>query len=121
MRRLIAHLIGDYIIQSDYLAQAKTHRTGYGVKAATAHALLYTACFLPLTRNPLRLAIIGVTHGLLDHYRPLPKLIHAKDKALSPRGWPATRPSELPFWLHIVVDNTTHLLVNEVALDWGHR
>lgn len=123
MKKLIAHLVGDYVLQSDYLAQAKTHRTDYGVRAATYHAAIYTACHLPLTRNPLRLAVIGITHGLLDHYRPLPKLIHAKDEILSPGDWHATPASDVPFWLHIVVDNTLHLLINEVALrlTWPSR
>lgn len=121
MKKLIAHLLGDYVVQSDYLAIAKTHRNREGVRAATAHAAIYTACHLPLTRNPLRLAVIGITHGLLDHYRPLPRLIHAKDRLLSPHNWPATRPHELPFWLHIVVDNTVHLLINEVALTWRRK
>lgn len=116
MRRLIAHLVGDYVVQSDYLAQAKTRRTAEGVKAAAAHAALYTACFLPLTRHPARLAVVGATHGLLDHYRPLPRLISAKDRLLSPHGWPATRPHEVPSWLHILVDNTVHLIINELAL-----
>ena len=121
MKKVIAHLLGDYVVQSDYLAIAKTHRNREGVRAAAAHAAIYTACHLPLTRNPIRLAVIGITHGLLDHYRPLPKLIHRKNVLLSPAGWPATKPEETPFWLHIVVDNTLHLLINEVALSWRRR
>lgn len=116
MRALIAHLVGDYVVQTDYQAVAKTHRNLEGVTAAALHAVSYTACFLPLTRNPLRLAVIGVTHGLLDHYRPLPALIHRKNVLLSPSGWPATKPAEIPFWLHIVIDNTIHLILNELAL-----
>lgn len=121
MRQLIAHLIGDYLVQTDYLAAAKVQRTRVGVRAAVWHAASYTACFLPLTRNPLRLAVIGVTHGLLDHYRPLPRLIAAKDKALTPRGWPSTPAKDVPFWLHVVVDNSIHLLINELALAAGAR
>ncbi|HEY5785133.1 MAG TPA: DUF3307 domain-containing protein [Microlunatus sp.] len=116
MRALIAHLVGDYIVQTDYLALAKVQRTREGVTAAILHAVGYTACFLPLTRNPIRLAVIGVTHGLLDHYRPLPALIHRKDVLLSPASWPAGKPEEMPFWLHILVDNTVHLVINELAL-----
>ena len=121
MRRLLAHLIGDYVLQSDWMAAAKWRRTTEGRWAAVLHALEYTACYLPLTRNPLRLAVIGVTHGLLDHYRPLPYLIHRKDRLLSPHGWPAARPDEVPFWLHILVDNCVHLAINEVALDLRRR
>lgn len=117
MRRLLAHLVGDYVMQSDWMAAAKVYGQSKDArKAAAIHAALYTACFLPLTRNPLRLAVIGITHGLLDHYRPFPKLIHRKDVLLSPAGWPATPVDQTPFWLSVVVDNTAHLLINEVAL-----
>lgn len=121
MKALIAHLCGDYIVQTDYQALAKVQRTREGVTAAILHAVGYTACFLPLTRNPIRLAVIGVTHGLLDHYRPLPALIHRKDVLLSPSGWPATKPTEMPFWLHVVIDNTCHLILNEIALTWRRK
>lgn len=115
--RLVAHMVGDYVVQSDWMAAAKVYGTSKDArKAASAHAALYTACFVPLTRNPVRLAVIGITHGLLDHYRPLPKLIHRKNRLLSPSSWPVTEVDALPFWLHIVVDNSVHLLINELAL-----
>lgn len=102
MHRLLAHLAGDYILQSDWMAAAKVYGTGRDSrKAAAAHAALYTACFVPMTRNPLRLAIIGITHGLLDHFRPLPKVIYFKNQMLSPRSWPVTEAAATPFWLHI--------------------
>jgi hypothetical protein len=117
MRRLLAHMVGDYVCQSDWMAAAKVYGQSKDArKAAAIHAALYTACFLPLTRNPLRLAVIGVTHGLLDHYRPFPKLIHRKDVLLSPAAWPATPAQDIPFWMTVIVDNTAHLLINELAL-----
>lgn len=122
MRQLLAHLVGDYVVQSDWMAAAKVVGQPHDKRsAAIAHAALYTACFVPLTRNPLRLAVIGVTHGLLDRYRPLPALIHRKDVLLSPTDWPATPAKDVPFWLHIVVDNTVHLLINEMALSVRRR
>lgn len=123
MRRLIAHLVGDYCVQSDWMAAAKVLGSPYDRRAAAlAHAALYTTCFVPFTRNPLRLALIGVTHGVLDRYRPLPLLINWKDRLLSPSGWPATPSEDVPFWLHVLVDNTIHLAINELALDaWRRR
>jgi Protein of unknown function (DUF3307) len=116
VKRLLAHLVGDYVVQSDWMAQVKTRRSREGVAAAAVHAALYTACFLPLTRNPFRLAVIGITHGLLDHYRPLPELIAAKDNLLAPPDWSHNNADDVEFWLHILVDNTVHLLINEIAL-----
>lgn len=118
MRRLLAHLAGDYVLgQNDYLAGAKVQRTREGARAAAIHAAAYTACFVPFTRNPARLAVIGVTHALLDHYRPLAYFISWKDRVFSPAAWPYTRPHEVPFWLVILVDNSIHLAINELALD----
>jgi len=118
MRRLLAHLAGDFLLQSDWMAAAKV--IGHGREralAAASHAAIYAACFVPFTRNPARLAVIGVTHALIDAYRPLPWLIHHKDRLLSPRSWPAAKPSEVPWWLMIVTDQVVHLLINELALD----
>lgn len=117
MKSLIAHLVGDYVLQSDWMAAAKVYGSEHDSRQASiAHAAFYTACFIPLTRNPIRLAVIGITHGLLDRYRPFPELIHQKDKLLSPVNWPATPAADVPVWLRIVVDNTAHLLINELAL-----
>lgn len=44
MTQLLAHLFGDYILQSDWMAQNKTKRSW----PALAHALLYSLCFVPL-------------------------------------------------------------------------
>ena len=122
MRQLLAHLVGDYVIQSDWMAAAKVLGSARDSRmAAVSHAGLYTACFIPLTRNPARLALIGITHWALDRYRPLPALINQKDRLLSPDGWPATPAKDVPFWLHIVVDNTVHLAINEIALSWRRK
>ena len=114
MKRLITHLVGDYVLQSDWEANTKTKCSGEGWAAALAHAGTYTACFLPLTRNWKALSIIGGTHLLLDHFRPLPKVMDVKNSLASPPGYVS---GEFPFWLHIVVDNTVHLLINELTLD----
>lgn len=48
MTQLLAHLFGDYIFQSDWMAQGKTKRSW----PALAHALLYSLCFVPLCWHP---------------------------------------------------------------------
>lgn len=121
MRQLLAHLVGDYIVQSQYMADTKVDRSREGVAWATAHAALYTACFTPLTRNPARLALIGITHGLLDHYRPFPKLIALKNTKMSPRLMGAFPEHQVPVWMRILTDNIAHLLINEIALSWRRK
>jgi hypothetical protein len=44
MTEFLAHAVGDYIIQSDWMAAEKTQRHG----PALAHAATYAACFLSL-------------------------------------------------------------------------
>jgi hypothetical protein len=48
MPQLLAHLFGDYIFQSDYMAQNKTKRSW----PAFVHALLYSLCFVWLCWLP---------------------------------------------------------------------
>ena len=65
MKRLIAHLWGDYIVQSTWMADNKTSRS----LPALAHAASYAACFLPLTRRWQPLVVIGGTHFAIDRWR----------------------------------------------------
>lgn len=63
--QFLCHLIGDYCLQSDYMAIEKT--TSW--KAAIAHGLVYTLPFLLVTRSIPALAFIAITHIIIDHYR----------------------------------------------------
>ncbi len=65
---LLAHLIGDYVLQNHMMANKKTIPTAEGWRWATLHAVLYSIpflCFVPL----LGTLIIGGTHLIIDHYR----------------------------------------------------
>ena len=126
MKRLLAHLVGDYVLQTHEEAVEKTERW---IPAIT-HAIKYTAAFVPLTRSVKALAVIGGTHAVLDHYRLAKHVNFAKNqltasdehrpKDLSNAGMPASAPTGLAVALMIITDNTIHLLINEWALDrWG--
>lgn len=66
MPELIAHLFGDYVVGQDHwMAGAKASSW----RAAAAHALLYTLCFLFVTRSPLAILVILSTHFVIDRYR----------------------------------------------------
>lgn len=120
MKSLLAHLVGDYILQTQYEAVEKTKRW---LPAAT-HAAKYTAAFLPLTRNPKALAVIGGTHMVLDHYR-LAKHVNWARNQLAPKAYRAVglenmgSPKEvsqgLAMALMFITDNTIHMLINEWA------
>jgi Protein of unknown function (DUF3307) len=121
--QLLAHAIGDYLIQSDWMANEKTKRSF----AAALHALTYTLPFLFLTLDPLALCFISGTHFVIDRWRlaryvtwlrnaPYPGSRAWSDCAAT--GSPPERPEWLTVWLLIIVDNTLHVLLNAVALRW---
>lgn len=123
MDQLLAHLTGDYIVQTDWMANEKTKSWA----PALAHAASYTACFLPLTRDWRRLAVIGVTHAIIDHHRLARHLIWVKNQFApssyqypwiegQKTGYHDDRPDWLAVWLMIVADNTLHLLINRAVL-----
>lgn len=116
MLELIAHLLGDYCLQSHVMASRKTSSWRW----ALLHAAIYTLPFLLLTRSPAALLVIGGTHAVIDRYRLAaawcrwygvghPGLWHRSETFEAP-------PAFLLVWLVIIVDNTAHLLINHVAL-----
>lgn len=125
--QLVAHAVGDYVIQSDWMAQDKTSSH----LAAAAHALSYTVPFVFLTRSWLALLAVATTHFVIDRYRLARYLVWAKNQ-LAPRrhrsrwvdcittGYPMSRPTWLTVWLLIIADNVLHVLCNGAALSlWG--
>jgi hypothetical protein len=117
---LLAHLAGDYLLQTHHQATEKTRAWG----PALAHAATYTAAYMPVTRSPKALAVIGVTHAVIDRYRLARHVVWAKNQ-LAPAsyrpphtatGYPEDTPPWLAVWLMIAADNTLHLLLNRWAL-----
>ncbi len=122
-REGLAHLFGDYVVQSDWMAKEKTSKSG----PAALHALTYSACFLPLTRSPRALAVIGGTHYVIDRWRLARHLVWARNQFApsqyryrfdsTPFGAPEGQPPWLAGWLLFLADNSVHLLINGWALD----
>jgi hypothetical protein len=120
---LLAHLVGDYLLQSHWMANEKTKRWW----PAWAHAFTYGLPFLLVTQSPAALAVIVGTHAVIDHYRLARHVVWAKN-FMAPRshwhpwsecsatGYPAETPPWLAVWLMIIADNTIHLLVNVAAV-----
>jgi hypothetical protein len=118
--QLVAHAVGDYILQSDWMATEKTKQNS----AAAAHAFTYTLPFLFLTRSPAALLVILATHFIIDRWRLARYVVWAKNW-LGPNkpwsecvatGYPADRPAWLTVWLLIIADNTLHVICNGIAL-----
>ena len=117
---LLAHMLGDYVIQTDHMAACKTQASG----PAAAHALSYALPFLALTRRWQPLAVIVGTHFVIDRWRLAKHVCWAKNQ-LAPAayrpghtatGYSASKPDWMAFWLLILSDNTLHGVINHLAL-----
>ncbi len=115
---VLAHMIGDYLIQSDWMAQEKTKKW----LPAVLHGTSYGLPFLFITQSPLALLVIVGTHILIDHYRLARHVVWFKNqfapKSFRPShtatGHGEDRPDFLSVWLLIIADNIIHILIN-----WG--
>lgn len=123
MEQLLAHLVGDYVLQTSHMAENKT-RSWW---VAILHAGTYTLPFLFLTQSPAALATIFGTHVVIDRYRLAHYVAMLKNMAGSPARWRAFRtdtgyakelPPWLAVWLVIITDNTLHLLTNYFAIKY---
>lgn len=119
----IAHGIGDYVLQSDWMALEKTKRW----LPALAHALSYGLPFVIITQTWWALALIVGTHYLIDRYRLARYVVWAKNMAGPARyrhpwaectatGYHADRPAWMTVWLLIVADNVLHVTINSAVL-----
>ena len=123
MEQLLAHLVGDYLLQTSHMAENKVR----SMPIALLHALLYTLPFLFITTSPSALAVIAGTHAVIDRYRLAHYLAMAKNVAGDPVHWREYRthtgfsdktPIWMSVWLVIITDNTMHLLVNYFAIKY---
>lgn len=146
MLQLILHLIGDYVLQSDWMANNKIKCN----KAAAAHAITYSLPFLLLQPSWAAFTVILGSHFLIDRFRLARYVVWFKNVVFGPwspscgcgcdgvdsdcprcryrrrlkwsncsaTGYPSDAPPWLAVWLLIAADNTLHLAINYVALGW---
>ena len=123
MSQLILHLIGDYVTQSDWMAQNKTKR----FEVAWIHAFVYSLPFALLTHSWTAWFVIAWSHCFIDRYRLARYVVFAKNFMGAPwpkwedcktTGYPSTTPPWMAVWLMIITDNTMHLAINYAALRW---
>lgn len=120
--QLLAHAVGDYVLQSDWMANTKTKRS----VACLAHVLTYALPFLLLRPSASALAVIVSTHFVIDRWRLARFVCWAKNwlgpnrpwAECSATGYPADRPPWMAVWLLIIADNVFHVALNGAALRW---
>ena len=122
--QILLHLIGDYLLQSDWMAHNKT-RDHF---PAAMHALAYSLPFqFLLTPSVAAMAVIAGTHFFIDRYRLARYVVWLKNcmapwivpwAACSTTGYPPDKPTWMAVWLLIIADNILHLVVNGLALKY---
>lgn len=142
--QLIAHAVGDYLLQSDWMATEKTKKS----TAALAHVFMYALPFTFLHPSAAALAVIVASHFVIDRWRLARFVVWAKNwlapwkgrvidgppeagprkhvwdppnkpwSVCSATGYDPERPAWLTVWLLIIADNVMHVLINGAALRW---
>jgi hypothetical protein len=133
--QLLAHGIGDYILQSSWMANEKT-KSHF---PALVHAVTYTLPFLFFRPSWLAAFVICSTHFVIDRWRLARFVIWVKNfigpAKFEPswilhfpfnQSWPECKatgytpdtPIWLAVWLLIISDNLMHITINGLALRW---
>ena len=119
--QLVAHAVGDYILQSDWMATEKTKQS----IAALAHVLAYGVPFAIIGASMPAMAVIVGTHFVIDRWRLARYVVWAKNVILgsyqpwsecSQTGYRKDRPPWMSVWLLIITDNIMHVICNGLAM-----
>lgn len=118
--QLYVHALGDYILQSDWMAINKTKAH----VPAFVHAAVYSLPFGIFGSSVTAWLVIFVTHFFIDRYRLARYIVWLKNWIGPNRPWieceatgyPADRPAWLTVWLLIIADNILHVGINALAL-----
>ena len=119
MEQLLLHLVGDYVIQNDWMALNKKINNWKGEFACQLHSITYTLPFLLLTTNWKSLFLIYASHYILDRNDIVTTLLSLKNTGKWKNdnfGFNKTRPKFITIWLNIITDNTIHLVINYLIL-----
>jgi len=117
--QLLCHAIGDYLIQSDWMAMNKTKRS----LPCFVHALSYAGVFaFFLTPSVAAVVVIAATHFIIDRWRLARFVVYAKNfpwekwEDCIDTGYYKSRPAWMAVWLLIIADNILHVAINGLAI-----
>lgn len=121
--QLLAHMIGDYVIQSDYMANEKTKNS----LVCLMHVITYAIPFAFITQSVPALIVIAGTHFLIDRWKIARHVCWFKNlfspflwrhpwSECSSTGYHRDRPPWMNVWLLIIVDNCMHVVCNGLAI-----
>lgn len=114
----LGHLIGDYLLQPNWMAIGKSKKDWRGFWVCTAHVTLYTTavCAMMQVGNPFIWVLVFVPHWVIDHWslgEAWSKFIGgrtAQKTMMTPVG--VEREFAFAFYapVYIAVDNTWHFV-----------
>lgn len=121
--QLLAHMIGDYVIQSDYMANEKTKNSF----VCFMHVITYAIPFAFITQSVPALIAIAGTHFLIDRWRIARYVCWIKNlfspflwrhpwSECSTTGYHKDRAPWMSVWLLIIADNCMHVVCNGLAI-----
>jgi len=127
---LLGHLVGDYLLQNNWMAIGKTKHNGIGWLACTVHCFLYSlaVCLLMWQWTMAWFAVVFLSHFVLDKFG-LPekylKLINGRslERFMNNQENKQYTPyiglrAGFTVFVYVVVDNSMHLLIMWAAWHW---
>lgn len=113
----LLHLLGDYLIQNDWMAANKKVPTWTGFITCFVHCATYSLPFL-LILDWTAVFWVFLTHFLIDRWRFIDWFIALKNGRFSIKnfGFPEERPFVVTLWLYIIIDNIFHIFCNSFII-----
>lgn len=119
MNQLLLHLLGDYIIQNDWMALNKKKMSWKGEIACQIHCISYSLPFF-LIADGLQVLFIYSTHYILDRFNLVGWFLAIRNGVwnVDNFGFGKERPFAITIWLYIITDNVFHIYCNWFALKY---
>ncbi len=119
MMQLILHLIGDYLIQNDWMALNKKEATIKGELACQLHCITYSLPFLFIGSGEAVL-FIYLSHYIIDRTNIVGWFLALRNGVFHVRnfGFGEQRPFVITIWLYIITDNIFHIICNYLFLKY---
>lgn len=112
MIQVILHLVGDFLVQTNWMAINKIKYTLTGYMACLLHCVVYTLGFaITYHHQPYAVLVIFLTHFVIDKFslaKYWMKYMKNVDINLMPI-W-------MYVWLTIITDNILHVIINYLSL-----
>jgi hypothetical protein len=118
---IIAHIIGDYFLQTRNMAFEKCNRTWKGFNACYFHCCIYTICICCAIHQISLIIFINIflSHYIIDRYSLADKFLRLINGRCSSWYWNYIAPNDkmdniqasFTAIVYAVIDNTMHILL----------